>query len=101
MKEFKVDNKGTRALFDNKVLESLTRTHFAFPVTLYFFISTVAVLYAFIQVQNNWLFNLLMFITGMVIFSFVEYLIHRFLFHFKTDTEKKVHLQYNIHGIHH
>ena len=37
----------------------------------------------------------------MLFFTLVEYLIHRFLFHFNAETEKEKRIQYTIHGIHH
>ena len=39
--------------------------------------------------------------AGTIAFSFVEYLIHRFLFHFNATTEEQEKIQYSIHGIHH
>jgi 4-hydroxysphinganine ceramide fatty acyl 2-hydroxylase len=101
MKDIKISNKGTARLFSNNFLEKLTRTHFLVPVLLYFLISAVCIAYAiyFTDVQMWKLIYLFPF--GMVTFSLVEYLIHRFVFHFKPTNDNQVSIQYHIHGVHH
>jgi len=42
-----------------------------------------------------------MFALGAITFTWVEYLIHRYIFHMSTETEKRAKLQYTIHGVHH
>ncbi len=36
-----------------------------------------------------------------LVFTLVEYLIHRYVFHMDTNTKTKVKIQYTFHGIHH
>jgi len=101
MKEFKIDNKGSGQLFSNKILERLTRTNFIVPVVLY---AVVALYFLFISIQNpdiSLLKNWWMIPSGVICFTLVEYLVHRFIFHFHAVTEKEMELQYNIHGVHH
>ena len=43
----------------------------------------------------------ILFPLGMVAFSLVEYLIHRFLFHFTPANEKQAQVKYSLHGVHH
>ena len=101
MKHFKVDNKGTGQLFHNKFLERLTRTPFLVPVLFYYLVSLLCIWHAYTSPNVGLLDNIWMIPAGMVAFSFVEYLIHRFLFHFNASTEKQEKIQYSIHGIHH
>jgi 4-hydroxysphinganine ceramide fatty acyl 2-hydroxylase len=101
MKDFKISNKGTTTIFENPVLERLSRTHFAVPVTLYYLASASCLAIAFSNDSISFGQVLWMFPTGLIAFSLVEYLIHRFLFHFNATTEKQQALQYNIHGVHH
>jgi sterol desaturase/sphingolipid hydroxylase (fatty acid hydroxylase superfamily) len=101
MKDFKIRNEGTARLFDNPVLEKLTRTYFAFPVIMYFVLAAVSLAIGYFAQRQPPLRILYLFPLGMVFFSLVEYLIHRFLFHFNADTEKKKKLQYTLHGVHH
>jgi sterol desaturase/sphingolipid hydroxylase (fatty acid hydroxylase superfamily) len=101
MKEFRINNKGSGRLHSADWVENLTRTNFAVPVTFYYLVSLACLVVAALDEsivlrRYFWLFPL-----GMITFTLVEYLIHRYLFHFNAKTEKELELQYNIHGIHH
>lgn len=101
MEEYKPVNKGTTQLFDNPVLEGLTRTNFWFPVSIYYILAVAVLSYGLItQSYNFWIIPVL-FIGGLIIFSLVEYMIHRFLFHFPAKTQKQKELIYTVHGVHH
>src|SRR5688572_28737281 len=101
MAEVKIKNKGTTSLFENRVLEALTRTHFAFPVTLYIVVSVAILIFAAIKTDLEMWKALYMVPLGMLTFSLVEYCIHRFVFHFHPTTERGENLKYKIHGVHH
>ncbi|MEO8150302.1 MAG: sterol desaturase family protein [Bacteroidia bacterium] len=96
-----VYNAGTRRMSANPIVESLTRTHFLTPVILYSIISVISISYSFINQKVVWYNAVVLYCIGMFFFSFVEYCIHRFLFHFNAETEKEKKIQYNIHGVHH
>jgi 4-hydroxysphinganine ceramide fatty acyl 2-hydroxylase len=101
MKNYKISNKGTKKLFDNKLLERLTRTHFLIPVLLYYFLSVAFLAFAYFKIDVTFWKVIYLFPIGMIMFSFVEYLIHRYIFHFNAETEKEEELKYHIHGVHH
>jgi 4-hydroxysphinganine ceramide fatty acyl 2-hydroxylase len=101
MRDFKIDNKGTTQLFRNRFLERLTRTHFIFPVILYYLVSFICIYFSARKTDISVFNHIWIFFAGMLLFSLVEYLIHRFLFHFDAKTDKELHLQYQIHGVHH
>jgi len=101
MKDFKIDNQGTATLFKNPVLEKLTRTHFATPVIFYLALAAVILCYTFIFMQIHPGIVILLFILGAFSFTLVEYMIHRFIFHFNAKTQKQQELQYHMHGVHH
>ena len=42
-----------------------------------------------------------LFLCGMLLFTLAEYIMHRYLFHMKEDTEQKKKLVYTMHGVHH
>lgn len=71
---FEVNNKGSKTMFKNVVLEKLTRTHFLVPIVLY----SVVSLYC-MWVANNgsidlvWWMQLLLYVAGILIFTLVEY----------------------------
>jgi 4-hydroxysphinganine ceramide fatty acyl 2-hydroxylase len=101
MKDFKIDNKGSAQLFRNPVLEFLSRTNFLIPLIGYYALALIFLLLSFLDRELTFIHVLWIFPLGMITFSFVEYLIHRFLFHFNASTEKQIEFQYNIHGVHH
>lgn len=46
-------------------------------------------------------FVLLLFVGGALCWTFVEYIVHRFLYHTETNSKFLYRIQYNAHGIHH
>lgn len=96
-----ISNKGTKVLFKNYLLERLTRTHFLFPVILFYVLSTAMLLLALLYTQVSYIMTLVLFVNGVFTFTLIEYLIHRFLFHFHASTPKEKRIQYLIHGVHH
>lgn len=101
MKSQAIKNKGTRTLFDNRMLERLTRTPFYIPVTLYYVIGVATLVYAGIAPAIHFTRVWWMFPAGMFLFTLVEYFIHRFVFHFETKTSAGEQIKYHIHGVHH
>ena len=94
-------NTGQKVIFNNPVLESLTRTHIAVPISIFVLFSIGLVVYAFIYSQLPSYLIIVLFLSGLLTFSLIEYLVHRYVFHMETDTELKEKIQYNFHGIHH
>ncbi|MFM9051571.1 MAG: fatty acid hydroxylase, partial [Bacteroidota bacterium] len=78
MKDFRIDNKGSGRIFSTRLLERLTRTHFTIPVVLYYLVGIATLSYAVWSPLISLSHFFWMFPLGMIVFSFVEYLIHRF-----------------------
>ncbi|MFK7900559.1 MAG: sterol desaturase family protein [Cyclobacteriaceae bacterium] len=97
----KAKNDGTTSVAKNPLIEKLTRTHIAVPVTLYFILSAGLLYYA-VQRQNmNPLVVTGLFFGGWLFFSLLEYIMHRWLFHMSIHTKFRKNLQYTAHGVHH
>jgi 4-hydroxysphinganine ceramide fatty acyl 2-hydroxylase len=101
MSKNKISNTGTTKLSDNKVIETLSRTHFAFPVIMYYAVGIVFLVYAGFFTDLNMIHALYLVPCGLIVFSLVEYLIHRFLFHFEAKSQQQEQWKYNVHGVHH
>lgn len=97
----KPNHTGTKNMFDNPVLEKLTRTNAFVPITMYYVIPVFLMTYGYLYAEVPGLRLVLLFFGGAFFFTFLEYVLHRYLFHMDTDTEFKKKLQYNIHGLHH
>ena len=101
MKFEKIHNKGQAQLFKNYYLEMLTKTHplviwgMYLPVIVYFlYHSTTGLQFAPLRVM-------LVFFGGMLFWTFFEYLMHRFAFHWVAESEKARNFVYVMHGNHH
>jgi len=94
------DNFGSAQIFSNPVLERISRTHISVPITLFLAISSVSLYFGLTTTIPLWLGFAVLFI-GIFVFTFVEYLMHKFFFHMEPDTPIKDKLQYGIHGVHH
>ncbi|WP_425393051.1 sterol desaturase family protein [Ekhidna sp.] len=93
--------KGTKALFKNKFMERLTRTHIAIPLVVFSVISTGLLIYGFQQSYITAVSAPLLFIGGLLAFTLVEYVMHRFVFHLNPKNEKQEKFAYTVHGVHH
>jgi sterol desaturase/sphingolipid hydroxylase (fatty acid hydroxylase superfamily) len=100
-KEIKPQHKGTKQLFKNPVLEKLSRTHIAIPLTLYAILSIGFIVYGAIVIGLS-VFQLAgLFVAGLLSFTLAEYLMHRYLYHHEPSTEKGKKFIYTVHGVHH
>jgi 4-hydroxysphinganine ceramide fatty acyl 2-hydroxylase len=101
MMNTKPNHNGRAQIFKNPVLEKLTKTHIALPISIFIFIAaglfTYGLFYGFISLAEA----VMLFLAGWLIFSFLEYCAHRFIFHMETDTAIKERIQYTFHGNHH
>lgn len=94
-------HKGTKALFSNPILERLSRTHTAVPVSLFSILAVGLLYYALAEQNLSLLVTAVAFITGFLFFTLLEYLAHRYFFHMLPTNKLKEKLQYAVHGIHH
>lgn len=93
--------KGTKQLFKNRILERLTRTPIELPVSLFLLYGILLLLASVHYTSLSVWATLLMFISGLLSFSWVEYTVHRYVFHMSINTPRKKRLQYILHGVHH
>ena len=101
MKFEKIYNKGQAQLFKNQYLEYLTKTHPLVIWGLYLPIIGFLLYYSNSRFQFDVLRILFTFLSGMFFWSFFEYMIHRFAFHFFAESERAKKIVYIIHGNHH
>ncbi|MBA4055581.1 MAG: fatty acid hydroxylase, partial [Marivirga sp.] len=94
-------NAGTRQLFKNPVLEKLSRTHISIPLIIFFSFATALLYWSITHTTLTALQTTGMFFLGVISFTWVEYNMHRFVFHMSTYSKFRAKLQYVIHGVHH
>ena len=99
--EIKPQNKGTKALFQNPILEKLSRTHISVPLIIFFIYSSVLMYWSVTHTSISIATTVLIFFLGVIFFTWVEYNVHRYVFHMTAETESRAKAQYTMHGVHH
>ncbi len=97
----KPQNKGTKQLFKNPILEKLSRTHISVPLIIFFSYSTSLLYWSVTHTSLSMGITVAMFFIGLIAFTWVEYMVHRYLFHMGANSEQRAKVQYTLHGVHH
>lgn len=97
----KIKDTGTKNLFENPLLEKLTRSHFSIPLSILAIISIYLAYLAIGKFGININIFTILFISGFFSWTLGEYFIHRFVFHMDDDKKWKRWITYTFHGIHH
>ena len=97
----KPKNTGSKKIFDNPILEQLSRTHISIPIGIFVTISLGLLYYAIVHTYLPLFAIVALFLSGWIFFTLLEYIAHRFLFHMHPNTEWKRKIQYGMHGVHH
>ena len=92
---------GTTRVFKNDTLEWLSRTHISIPLIIFSSISSGLIYYGLTDRGLTTSSVIVLFVSGLLFFTLVEYLIHRFLFHLTPKTPAQKKFAYTAHGVHH
>jgi len=88
-------------LFDNPLLEKLSHVHPVVPLLIWAPLAAALLIRAVYVHQIGLAGMALIGAAGLVTWTLVEYLLHRYLFHFEPKTETGKRLIYLFHGVHH
>ncbi|UII24446.1 sterol desaturase family protein [Fulvivirga maritima] len=92
-------NEGTDQLFKSGILEKFTRTHVAVPITMH---TIIILVFCWLGLSQMPVLKFLgIFFSGWLIWTFLEYWIHRYVYHVKTENKVLRRIQHMGHGIHH
>jgi len=88
-------------LFKSKFLDIFSRVYWFVPLIIFvpviaYFLYTSVVQYGFSVTEV-----LMYFVGGLAIWTVVEYLFHRFIFHYEPKSKMGKHLHFMMHGVHH
>jgi len=101
MKFDKIHNKGQAQIFKNRYLEYLTKTH---PLLIWGMYMPVIVLLPYYAYNTlhfpGWKIAAL-FVGGVFFWTFFEYIMHRFVFHYVSENPRLQRITYVMHGNHH
>jgi sterol desaturase/sphingolipid hydroxylase (fatty acid hydroxylase superfamily) len=100
-KNFISNKDETVRMFENGLLERLTRIHYTVPlflfvpVIIYFFYKSIFELHLSALSIGSY------FIFGIVIWTLAEYVLHRFVFHWQPPGKLGERMHFVFHGVHH
>jgi len=100
-KNFVSNKDETVRMFDNDILEAMSKVHFSVP--LYIFIPIIlAFLYRAVFVfDSDFLSIVSMVLLGVIVWTLTEYMLHRFIFHYKPSSHFGERIHFIFHGVHH
>lgn len=93
--------KGSAKLFDSKILDVLTRTNPLIILGMYIPLCAFLMWYFYNYVKPSPGILIGVFFAGLFSWTFFEYILHRYVFHFVNDTKWAQRFHYLIHGVHH
>jgi len=100
-KNFVSNKDETVRMFKSDFLEAFSRVHWTVPLWVYLPVISYLI-YNAIFIYNLSSSNIvLMFLAGIIIWTFTEYTLHRFVFHYQPSSEWGKKLHFIIHGVHH
>jgi sterol desaturase/sphingolipid hydroxylase (fatty acid hydroxylase superfamily) len=100
-KNFVSNKDETVRMFDNDILEFLSRVHPSVPVIIYL---PVIFYFLYIAAVNPTLTNLQIFLlvlVGLGVWTLTEYTLHRFIFHYEPKSPFGEKIHFIFHGVHH
>lgn len=99
MAKFVSNRNETVRLFKNPFLEYFSHIHPATPLIVFIPVMIITSYFGFSETGVS--AGIIGFISGLLLWTLMEYVIHRWAFHYhpKSETGKRVH--FLVHGIHH
>jgi sterol desaturase/sphingolipid hydroxylase (fatty acid hydroxylase superfamily) len=102
MNKLFVSNKNeTVRMFESNFMEFFSHVHPATPVILYGPIIALMLYLAFVQKGLSFLAVFGFFVIGVLTWTLLEYVIHRYVFHYEPKTRLGKLLHFIMHGVHH
>lgn len=91
--------KGIPRMFENPILEKLSHVHPATPLVIYV---PIIIFMLYKSVKTFELKEIIpLFFSGLIIWTLMEYFLHRFVFHFQPKSQFGRRLHFIMHGVHH
>ena len=100
-KKYVSNSQESVRMFKSNLLESLSKVHFTVP--LYIFVPVILFcIYKDFEYRVGILTFFELFFLGLFIWTFVEYIMHRFVFHYMPkDKPWALRMHFIFHGVHH
>tara|TARA_B100001109_G_C18864333_1_gene476044 strand:+ start:2396 stop:3019 length:624 start_codon:yes stop_codon:yes gene_type:complete len=100
LKESHTSNEEGARVYKNPILHYLSQTHIAVPLVIFYGVGISLCIYSYTKFDLSIILILGLFVLGMLTFSLVEYLMHRFIYHLPSVYQEGG-IAFALHGIHH
>jgi 4-hydroxysphinganine ceramide fatty acyl 2-hydroxylase len=88
-------------MFKSDLMETLSKVHYLVPVFIFVPVILVCTYLAFFVKNIGVLIYFEYFFIGLFVWTFVEYIMHRFIFHYVPKNKFGLRLHFIFHGVHH
>ena len=95
------NHKGQATIFNNPVLESLTKTNVTTNVIVYGLVILLLIYTAIFKKHLSILTFISLFIVALFFWTLAEYILHRYLFHWINENKFVKRFHFIMHGSHH
>jgi len=97
-----ISNKNeTVRMFESDFIEFFSRVHPVIPLALYLPVVGYMLYVSLWQRHLSLVAVAALFLLGVLLWTLIEYLIHRYIFHYEPKTRWGKQLHFVIHGVHH
>jgi sterol desaturase/sphingolipid hydroxylase (fatty acid hydroxylase superfamily) len=96
-----VKAKGSARLFKSDLLEMGTRTNPIAVLAIYIPLCVFLTWYFIEKIHPTTFLLIGLYFGGLFVWTFFEYILHRYIFHFVNETKWAQRFHYLIHGVHH
>ena len=97
-----VSNKNeTVRMFESDFMEFFSRVHPVIPLALYLPVVGYMLYVSLWRQHLSFVAVAALFLLGILLWTLIEYLIHRYIFHYEPKTRWGKQLHFVIHGVHH
>lgn len=94
-------DRSTTRMFQNEFLERMSRVHPATPFVVWVPVAATVLCLSAARPGVGPVRTLALALSGVLVWSLTEYLLHRFVFHFVVDSPLGRRIHFLLHGVHH
>ena len=100
-----MNTKPKPRMYDNPLMELLSQSGPKLMITFHLMLISAQIYNGFhtaqLNIDNSLIFLCFVFLSGVIVWSLAEYLLHRKLFHLKGSSNMMKAFHYTLHGYHH
>ncbi len=94
-------HKGKAKIFKSSILERLTKTTPLSNIIIYGIAIIYSIYFALVKIELPVMTLVGLFIFGVLFWTFAEYMLHRYIFHWVTEAKWSQRFHFIMHGAHH